>query len=848
MGEALDARFAALWQGEPSDEMLRVTASWHRGGPELERFEEASRRTAFPRELGLPGRVLASGESRFVVDIESEENFPRAAPAIAAGLVSAVAFPVRGRRGALASVELLTGPAAPPPAELLDSLITVGSQIGQYLDQARADVAARQSEALTGAVLEAALDCVVVMDHRGRVVEFNRAATEVFGYERSNAIGQEMAELIIPPSLRERHRQGLAHYLATGEGPLLGTRFEITAVRSDGSEFPVELAILPLEVGGAPLFTGYLRDITDRKSAESERAGLLEREHEARLRAERMQRRAAFLAAAGETLASSLDYAQTLQRVAELAVPELADWCVVDVLTDTGSLRRLAVATYDDDKRQMVYDMARRYPVDRTSPTDRAGRVLSSAQAELFEEIPDALLEEVARDPEHLRILREIGLVSAIIVPLGTAGRVLGTMSLAVSESGRRYGEEDLFTAMELARRAATAIDNARLYESRSDIARTLQRSLLPPVLPEIPGLQIAARYRPAGEGNEVGGDFYDLFESDEGCWAVAIGDVSGKGAAAAATTALARYTLRAAGMRESRPSRMLAVLNDALLSQRGPDELCTVALATLSRTGEGVRVTLANAGHPRPLVSRADGSVDRAGEYGTALGVLDELAVTDRVFDLGPGDSIVLYTDGLMDAHAPEVILGEGKLAGLLSACHGLEPGACAERLERSALETSAGEPRDDIAMLVLRVEPAPSSTGQSDKPEHFELRFEGGPGAPAAARHALGPLSNRLGADVLADARLLLGELVTNSVAHGGAGSGDTIEVLLSAADDVLRVEVRDEGPGYEPVPHDPQLGDLSGRGLFLVDEIADRHGVSHDGSRTWFELDIPSTPRKG
>jgi len=827
-----------------------LIASWHRGGPELERLEEASRRMAFPRELGLPGTVLASGTHHFVADVETDDNFPRAGLAKAASVVSALAFPVRGRHRTLGSVELMLGSAAPPAAEVLDVLTMIGSQIGQYLDQAHAHVAARESEALKGAVLEAALDCVVIMDHRGRVVEFNPAAAEVFGYERSEAIGREMAELIIPPSLRDRHREGLARYLATGEGPVLGTRFETTGMRSDGTEFPVELAILPLELGDDPLFTGYLRDITDRRHADEEHSTLLEREREARLRAERMERRAAFLADAGEALASSLSYAKTLERIAELAVPELADWCVVDMLTDSGSLRRLAVATSDRKKQRTVFDMARRYPVDRTSPSNRAARVLGTAEPELISEVPNALLEEVAQDPEHLEMLREIGIVSAMIVPLGTGGRLLGTMSLATSESGRRYGEEDLSTAVELARRAATAIENARLYESRSEIARTLQRSLLPPLLPDIPGLELAARYRPAGEGNEVGGDFYDLFQIAEGSWAVAIGDVSGKGAAAAATTGLARYTLRAASMHENRPSGMLAVLDDALLTQRGADELCTVAVATLTHTEDGIRLMLANAGHPRPLVIRTDGTVEPAGEHGTALGVSRDIPVTDSVLNLAPGESVVFYTDGLMDAHAPEVILDEGKLAGFLGTYQGFDPGACAELLERAVLQTAVGEPRDDMAMLVLRVEPTRLSTAAANEPASFELRVGGGVAAPAAARHALGVHANRVGADVLADARLLLSELVTNSVEHGGAGPEDTIEVLLSFADGTIRVEVGDSGPGYEPAPSNPELGDLSGRGLFLVDQIADRHGLSHSGRRAWFELDPrpPAEPQPG
>ncbi|MCA1679651.1 MAG: SpoIIE family protein phosphatase, partial [Actinobacteria bacterium] len=691
--EQLDASFGALWERQAGDDTLRVVATWRQDSPELDRFEEASRRTAFPLGLGLPGTVAASGTAHWIPDLRLERNFPRARPAAAAGLRCALAFPVRGREGVLGAVEVLSASGAQVDESLLQSLTTVGSQIGQYIGHARADVAARRSEALKATVLEAALDCIVIMDHRGRVVEWNPAAVEVFGYERAEVVGQEMAELIIPPTLRERHRRGLAHYLATGEGPVLGRRFEIGGMRADGSEFPVELAITPLEVDGEPLFTGHLRDITKRVQAEAERASLLERERLARLRAEQAERRAAFLAGAGAALSSSLDPEATLERVAELAVPELADWCIVDVVADGRPLRRVAVATSDEEKRELAFEIARRYRLDRATEGGMA-KALGSGEPELIPEVSKELLETLAQDRDHLRMLLEMGLVSAMFVPLRARGRPVGAIALGAADSGRRFGREDLKTAEDLASRAATAIDNARLYRSRSDIASTLQRSLLPPLLPSIPGCELAARYRPAGQENEVGGDFYDVFELGEDRWALAIGDVCGKGAEAAATTGLARHTLRAAAMRESRPRRMLAVLNEALMSQRGAEELCTVALASLTSSGEGMRVTLACAGHPRPLVARTDGSVEAVGRHGSALGVSPELDLADCVVVLARGDMIVFYTDGLLDSQAPDVILGERDLIGWLRSCDDLDPAACAERLERAAL-AGADQPR---------------------------------------------------------------------------------------------------------------------------------------------------------
>ena len=182
-----------------------------------------------------------------------------------------------------------------------------------------------------------------------------------------------------------------------------------------------------------------------------------------------------------------------------------------------------------------------------------------------------------------------------MIAPMTARGRTLGAMTFVSSHAARRFDKDDLGLAEELARRAATAVDNARLYAERAYIARTLQESLLPPTLPEIGGVEVAARFRAAGDGNEVGGDFYDLFDTGDANWAVVMGDVCGKGAEAAALTALARYTLRAAAMRQDSPSDVLSTLNEALVRQRADAQFCTVAFARLQRDGAGTRITVAS-------------------------------------------------------------------------------------------------------------------------------------------------------------------------------------------------------------------------------------------------------------
>jgi len=252
---------------------------------------------------------------------------------------------------------------------------------------------------------------------------------------------------------------------------------------------------------------------------------------------------------------------------------------------------------------------------------------------------------------------------------------------------------------------AAVITERRQAEEDVEQIAETLQESLLPSHLPEIPGVETAVDFRAAGRGQLVGGDFYDIVEGDDESWAVVVGDVVGKGAAAAAATGLARYTLRAAAARERSPSRILELLNTALLKQ-SPDQLCTVAYARLELdSANGARVTLAIGGHPLPLVLRADGRVEPLGQPGTLLGMLATPALRDYPAHLSPGDALVLYTDGLTDAYAPERIVQSAELAAALRTCAGGSAREIKSGLEDAVLQSGTTEFRDDIIVLVLRL-----------------------------------------------------------------------------------------------------------------------------------------------
>jgi PAS domain S-box-containing protein len=524
------------------------------------------------------------------------------------------------------------------------------------------------------------------------------------GYSAELAARMEDITVDAPLPLAEVLRTGRAVWI---EAPGEAERRYPEAARF-GLEREAVVAALPLTVHGRTIGALGLRFRRLKRVGPEDREFMVALAHlcaqaldRARLfAAEReARRRAEYLARAGNLLAASLNPAATLEKVARLAVPELADWAFVELLQPNGAITREAIVHRDPEHERWARELAERYPVDPDTPYGSA-RVIRTGEAELIADVTDALLTDAPLDPEQLEILRKVGFRSAMIVPMRARGRVLGDIALASAESGRRFDEHDLATAQQLADRCALALDNARLFAERSYIAKTLQEGLLPAALPEIPRVELAVGYRAGRLETDVGGDFYDVFAAGDG-WLFVTGDVVGKGAKAAAITGLARHTLRAAAQYERSPAEMLRVLNRAMLDQFTDEEqFCTVAVVQL----RGERLRVAAGGHPLPLVLRRGGNVETVGRPGALIGVLEDPAVHDETVSLATGDTVVLYTDGITDAHGEHGRFGAERLAAVLEMLVGLPPAQVVDRVDRAVAAYRAGEPTDDSAIVAFR------------------------------------------------------------------------------------------------------------------------------------------------
>ncbi len=484
----------------------------------------------------------------------------------------------------------------------------------------------RRSRELLDTIIACAPLGFALFDREMRYVRVNQALAAMHGLPEDDHVGRSPAEIV--PRLAEQVL-GVFRRVLDAEEPVEDVEVSGHIPTDPGVEHHLLLTWYPVrhddEVVGVGVF---VNDITDRVRAE---------------------RGLKLLADVGEALDTALGVEERLERLAELLVPTLADFCTIEIV----------------------------------GPDER-GRVVASAAVEGAQ----------AGEPSEL-----------VEVPLVARGRRLGTLNLGNSVSGRRYDDRDATLIRQLGWRAGLAIDNARLYEIQRHIAVTLQRGILPPELPEIPGVEAAARFSPMGDGLEVGGDFYDLFPVGD-AWAAVIGDVCGKGAEAASLTALARHGIRTLSRGGTAPADVLLALNEVIVESQGLDSrFSTAAYARLAPGDGSLTATVASAGHPLPLIVRRDGGVETLGEPGMLLGPFAEIRVTERAGELRAGDALVLYTDGVTEARGAREMFGEERLRELLSRQAGRSAHEIAAIVERSVVAFHGGPLSDDLAVLVLRV-----------------------------------------------------------------------------------------------------------------------------------------------
>jgi serine phosphatase RsbU (regulator of sigma subunit) len=422
------------------------------------------------------------------------------------------------------------------------------------------------------------------------------------------------------------------------------------------------------------------------------------------------RRRMEILIAATARLDSSLDPAETLRTIAHMAVPDLAELCVIDLLDDSGSIGTTVAAAVDPAIAAGVERMREAFPMDMRSGHPVAQVLAGNAPRIIRELTEDGVLEQAAQSGEHERFMREVGYTRAAVFPMIARGRTRGAISFLQLQGDARHDRSLLAVLEDLAGRAAMAFDNARLYAERAQVARTLRRSLMPAVLPVIAGLELASYFRPSDAGSEVGGDFYDVFAGRESCWLV-VGDVCGKGAEAAALTGFLRHTTAAYAREGRSPGEVLSQVNRAMLDQDFGGRFATAILARIHSRGPRVEVAVALAGHPAALLIRADGGeACELGGRGALLGIFADAAIEEASTVLEPGDSLALYTDGLPEAHAPAHVVTVGEMIEQLEST---PPATTKDTIDALlALIDPDDSVRDDIAILSVQVRSGSSST----------------------------------------------------------------------------------------------------------------------------------------
>jgi PAS domain S-box-containing protein len=595
-----------------------------------------------------------------------------------------------------------TGVAPPGVAATLERRALVVLQ--QLSDPERGEQ--RRLEALRDRAVVATDMSFTITDPRradNPLVWSNPSFTTLTGYSAEESVGRNC-----------RFLQGANTDRATVRriGEALRQRRPVTEVllnyRRDGTAFWNQVAISPVFDGAGDLvnFVGVQNDVTERIIVEQERRAALAEAEEARAQLR-------LLADATTQMTAALGVVDASERLARSLVPELADLCAVDVLDvpGRGVPRRLAVAARDpsDEERLRELGRLRNYHVGGGSDT---GHVLAGERPVLVAELPERGADRYPDDPAAAAVYDTLRLRSVLVVPVRARGRVLGALTLMTQHPyGRRYAVRDLHLATDIAGRAGLAIDNARLYETEHAAAVTLQRSLLPEVS-DVAGVQVAARYRVGVDGNQVGGDWYDVLDLPDGAVGLAIGDVVGHDLRAAASMGQLRGVLRSYAWDGAGPGAVLARC-DQLVQGQAMAAMATAVYARLEPSGPdgGRMLRYANAGHPAPVLLRPDGTLawlddQRSPMIGAIRGLGGRIGPgrPEAVIRCPPGSLLLLYTDGLTDVAGEDA---DDRSALLERTLRELPSGAAADDVvERVLSVCTPSRPRDDIALLAVRLD----------------------------------------------------------------------------------------------------------------------------------------------
>jgi PAS domain S-box-containing protein len=684
-----------------------------------------------------------------------------------------------------------------PPSPAIRWLLNVGTPlvagllISQMLDRLRAERAEadsrgrelRESEARTRLVLDSSPDAFITLDGQGVIRGWNKAAERMFGWSAQEAIGQPMRTLITPPEYRERHDERRRSLIA-GE-PGAPTHYEVELQRRDGSRFPAESTVSRVDVRGELLVAGFIRDVTDRRRQQQEREELL-REQAARAEAERV---------------AELVSGMQLLVDAALAHRTLGD-IVSDLVTRVRTvLDADAASIFLADERGLTLAAA----AGGTSPEPAAAPLpLGEGFAGRVAERQEPLL---LQDPSPQELpypeLAELKIDSVIGLPLLAEGEVTGVL-IVCAAAPRHFSPDDVSLLRLAADRVALAVDHARVYEREHRIAETLQRSLLPERLPQLPGLSVAARYLPAASEAEVGGDWYDVLPTPSGGVGLVMGDVAGKGLAAASMVGRLRSALRAYALEGHEPARVVEQLNRLIWTEEADSQMATLIYVVVDPVAEELRWV--NAGHPPPLLL-ADGSPPHflSGGSSVPLGVLPFPEFEEASARIDQGATVVLYTDGLVERPGEHLDAGLERLAGIVQGPPA-DPQELCDRVLRE-LVPDGGAP-DDVALLTLHTIPMA---------ETFSVELPTQPEALASMRALLRRWLRGAGGELeISEVLTACGEAATNAIEHAGAGGPFEMSGRLHSG--VVEIEVRDYGAWREP-----REGDR-GRGISLMNALMD------------------------